>query len=422
MRHRWVRLGVGAVCLIAVAAIAASAATQSRGATVAKATAAATCGQIPFKLPPDPSGVLKGLPQSVLAAYNSYLSTGVQKSPWTNFKPKKSKGWVIGYSNSFSGNYWRADLLSELNKDFAIAKKAGLVSKFIVADSNLKNDVQIQQVRSMIQQHVDLILAIPNSSTAMNGVFAQAYKAGIPVITVDAPTTSPYTVDVDNQNWLTGALAGKGLVQKIGGKGNVIMIDGLAGAPGSVLLHDGAASVFAGCPGVKVVASVPGNWNEADSKTATLQALSTHPETIDGVYGQGGEILGAIQAFQQTGRPLPAFADGNPDKSTLGWIGQNLGKVKYAASINPPKSAGNASWRVAMRMLLGQGIKIKGIPALPPLVTSDTVLRKWIPGTWTPETTGQAPAPPGTQWIPDSMLNYLFVHPKPLPVKFPASS
>lgn len=419
MRRRGLRVGIRALALIAVAAVAATAAaTQSKGATVSK-VAATKCGEIPFKLPPDPDGVLKGLPQSVLAAYNNYLATGVKQSPWINFKPKKSKGFVIGYSNSFSGNYWRADLLSELKKDYAIAKKAGLVSKFIVTDSNLKNDVQIQQVRSMIQQHVDLILAIPNSATAMNGVFAEAYKAGIPVVTIDAPTTSPYTVDVDNQNWLTGALAGKGLVQKLGGKGNVVMIDGLAGAPGSVLLHNGAAAVFKTCPNIKVLASAPGNWNEADAKAAMLQVLATHPQKIDGVYAQGGSILGVIQAFQQTGRPLPALADGNPDKSTLGWIGQNLGKVKYVASINPPKSAGNAAWRVAMRMLLGQRLTIKAIPALPPLVTSDAVLRKWIPKSWTPKTTGQAPAPPGTQWIPNSMLDLLF-RPAPLPVQFPA--
>jgi hypothetical protein len=73
-------------------------------------------------------------------------------------------------------------------------------------------------------------------------------------------------------------------------------------------------------------------------------------------------------------------------------------------------------------MLLGQGIKIKGIPALPPLTSTKAALLKWIPSSWTPNSTGQAPAPPGAQWIPDSTLNLLFVHPKALPVSFPLSS
>lgn len=431
MRHRWMRYGIGALALATVTGLCAPPIMQSGASTASKASAAVVsktsssvaCGQIPFKLPPDSSGVLKTLPQSVLENYNNYLPMSAITSPWINFKTTMPKGgFVIGYSNSYSGNYWRADLLSELNHDFAIAKKAGLVSKFIVSDSNLNNAVQIQQVRSMIEQHVNLILAIPNSSTAMNGVFAQAYKAGIPVVTIDAPTTSPYTVDVDNQNWMTGALAGSGLVKEMGYKGNVLMVDGLAGAPGSVLLHDGAASVFANCPNIKVIASVPGNWDEADAKSATLEALSTHPETINGVYGQGGEILGVVQAFQQTGRAIPALADGNPDEATLGWVRENINTVKYCAAINPPRSAGNASWRVALRMLLGQGVKIKGIPALPPLTSTKAALLKWIPTSWTPNSTGQAPAPPGAQWIPDSMLNYLFVHPKALSVSFPLSS
>ncbi|MGA2528762.1 MAG: substrate-binding domain-containing protein [Acidimicrobiales bacterium] len=411
------------MCVIPVMQSGATTKSKASVLKLSKAAGATSCGQIPFKLPPDPSGVLKTLPQSVLENYNNYLPMSAITSPWKNFSTKMPKGgYVIGYSNSYSGNYWRADLLAELNHDFAIAKKAGLVSKFIVSDSNLNNAVQIQQVRSMIEQHVNLILAIPNSSTAMNGVFQQAYKAGIPVVTIDAPTTSAYTVDVDNQNWMTGALAASGLVKEMGYKGNVLMVDGLAGSPGSVLLHNGAASVFADCPNVKVVASVPGNWDEADSKSATLEALSTHPETINGVYAQGGEILGAVEAFQQTGRAIPALADGNPDEATLGWVRENINTVKYCAAINPPRSAGNASWRVALRILMGQGIKIKGVPALPPLTSTKSALLNWIPKSWTPQSTGQAPAPPGAQWIPDSMLNDLFVHPKALPVNFPVTS
>jgi ribose transport system substrate-binding protein len=431
MKQKLMRYGIGALalvtvmgmCLIPVMQSGASTKVTATVSAVSKTSGASACGQIPFKLPPDPSGVLKTLPQSVLENYNNYLPMSAITSPWKHFSAKMPKGgYVIGYSNSYSGNYWRADLLAELNHDFAIAKRAGLVSKFIVADSNLNNAVQIQQVRSMIEQHVNLILAIPNSSTAMNGVFQQAYKAGIPVVTIDAPTTSPYTVDVDNQNWMNGALSATGLVKEMGYKGNVLMVDGLAGAPGSLLLHDGAASVFANCPNIKVVASVAGNWDEADGKSATLEALSTHPETINGVYGQGGEDLGVIEAFQQTGRPIPALADGNPDEATLGWVREHINTVKYAAAINPPRSAGNASWRVALRMLTGQGIKIKGVPALPPLTSSKAALLKWIPKSWTPQSTGQAPAPPGAQWIPDSMLNDLFVHPKALPVSFPVTS
>src|ERR1039458_7159675 len=50
-------------------------------------------GHTSFKLPPDPSGVLKALPQSVLAAYNNYLPMRAIKSPCFNFKSKKTKGF-----------------------------------------------------------------------------------------------------------------------------------------------------------------------------------------------------------------------------------------------------------------------------------------------------------------------------------------
>jgi ribose transport system substrate-binding protein len=375
--------------------------------------AAAACGALSFKAPNDPQHALRGMPPIVLDAYSHYVPV-VYQSAYLNFRPKHKAPWAIGYSDSFSGNFWRADALAKLRANVAAFQKMGLVKKLIYTDSNLKNDVQIQQMRSMIQQHVDIILSIPNSATAFNGVIREAYNAGIPVITFDAPVTSPYAINVDNNNYLTDAKVAKGMVSLLGGKGNVVVVDGLPGAPGSIQAHQGTYDVFHTCPGIKIVGNYAGNWNEPDSKSNTLKFLATHPGKIDGFETQGGESLAVIQALQQTGRPIGIIGDGNPDKGSLAAF-RKFVPSRYAASVNPPIVGMDAVFRVAMHVLRGEGLKASAIVANPPLAMGASLLKRWVNPAWTETTPGQSPAPPGTRWLDEGILKYYFKTYRPLP-------
>ena len=152
----------------------------------------ATAASSPFAPPKeDANGVLDtlALPENLQAAYNNYGPPLFDT--YKDFKPKNGPPWKVGYSDSFSGNAWRAAALASLQQNFAAAKEQGLVEgDLVVTDSNGANDVQIQQMRQMIQDGVDIIFSIPASPTAMNGVIEEAYKAGIPVLTLSAPVTS----------------------------------------------------------------------------------------------------------------------------------------------------------------------------------------------------------------------------------------
>lgn len=399
--------GLGlAVALAAVVAAVGASATHAGAAR----SAAATCGKLPYKAPKG-ERLLRKLPKSVQAGYDHYYNP-VRRSAWRNWKPKHKKHWVIGYSDSFSGNYWRADALARLRKDVKRYQKAGLVKRLIYTDSNLNNNVQIQQIRSMIQRHVDIILAIPNSPTAFNGVIKEAYKAGIPFLTLLSPVTSPYAINIDDSNFLIGARMAQGLVRILKGKGNIVTVDGLAGTPGSIYIHDGGYAIFKNCPNIHIVGNFSGNWNNADAKTGMLQFLATHPQTINGVWEQGSMALGIMQALQQVGRPLVTVTDGNPDKASLAVWRDNLSKgYQGVATANVPSSGMDAMFRVAMRMLDGQGVKINAIVKNPPLVMGAAGLKQWVKPKWNETTPGVADAPHST-WMNDKFLDYMFVHPR----------
>ena len=100
----------------------------------------------------------------------------------------------------------------------------------------------------MIQEGVDIIFSIPASPTAMNGVIEEAYKAGIPVLTLSAPVTSAYAINVDTNQLVYGARQAQGLVMLLEGKGDIFAVEGIAGTPGSQGIEEGGKLILEQLP------------------------------------------------------------------------------------------------------------------------------------------------------------------------------
>jgi ribose transport system substrate-binding protein len=106
-------------------------------------------------------------------------------SAYKNFKPKKGPPWKIGYASSYAGNTWRAAALDAVMNDLLPRSKvAGLVSEVVVTQSDLKDAVQIQQMRQMVDDGVDAIIICCSNVTALNQTIEYAHKAGGPGILI----------------------------------------------------------------------------------------------------------------------------------------------------------------------------------------------------------------------------------------------
>ena len=404
-------LVAAATTSVVLAACSSGSGTTTADSGAASAGGSSSCGTIADR-PPGGTADLTGLPADVKAGYNGYFAP-VNKSVYANFTSKPGP-YKIGYSDSFSANSWRSNALARLRKDVDAFKAAGVTSSLQATSSNLDNNLQIQQISSMISQHVDAIIAIPNSPTAFNGVIKQAYDAGIPFITLASHVTSPYAINVDGNYFLTGELVAAGIGNLIRGKGNVLVVNGINGAPASAALSDGYAAAFARCPGIKVAGSVEGQWSEATAKTVTLQYLSTHPAKLAAVVNSGGMTSGILQATQQTGHALVPMGDANPDKGSLVALKDYL-PDKYVASTLPPEQSIDAALLVAIATLRGQGPKFDAIVANPPQVTGKAALDGWVQSDWTSSSADQAPAPPNVTFLPPSQLGAFFTKPESLP-------
>jgi len=152
-------------------------------------------------------------------------------------------------------------------------------------------------------QRVDAIVINAASPTGLNGIIKQACDRGIVVVSFDNVVTAPCAQTVNTNQLKFGSQMAQYLVDQLKGKGNVIMVTGVAGTFADSERNKGAEAVFKANPGIKVVAKYSGNWASADAQRATAAQLPSLP-TVDGAWVQGGTD-GVLKAFVDAGKPLP---------------------------------------------------------------------------------------------------------------------
>lgn len=419
------RTPVKAACLLLVGLIAAflvacggsddEGDTGNTGSEVAASELPEACGEPPkFQMPKqNPAGALEDLdlPEDVMENYDGFPGT-IFGGKYADFKAPSEPPWTVGFSESFSGNTWRQLVQETAKAAVEEAKEEGLVDDMIFLDSNLDNQTQIQHIRSMIQQGADIIFAIAGSSTGLNGVIKDAYDAGIPVITIGSYVSSPYAINVGMNYYKEGQNMATGIVNDLDGKGNVIMVNGISGAPGSIQYEEGADPVFAACPDINVVTRINGEWDNATARTEMQQALATNPDQIDGIWTQGSMERGVIQALQQTGRPLDVVMSNDTQASFLGFWNEHQDEgFRGVLHEAPPRGQMRAAFETGMRVMEGEGLEISVITySAGPQTDLEAYLQD---DTWTLESDDVAESPPG-EFLGNAYLDNFFKNPEPI--------
>jgi len=194
----------------------------------------------------------------------------------------------IFLSMSYIGNDWQAEAANmlkamALHKDYA--DKVDLQVQ--VAGPNAQK--QIQQINSMVQAGADAIVVYPISPTALNNAVKNACAKGVVVIAYDSIISEPcaYNVHIDQKQW--GIKSAEWLVEKLGGKGKVVMVNGVPGTTVDTLRIEGAKEVFSKHPEIEIVAEANGMWSQAVARTELSKILGTRSwDEIDGLWMQAG--------------------------------------------------------------------------------------------------------------------------------------
>ena len=265
-------------------------------------------------------------------------------------KPDKAQAdWVLGVSNTLVGNGWREEMICAIK---AQAKASGVISKVIVANRNGGPAEQIADIRNLISAGANAIVINPSSGNALNSVISQAAARGIKIVSVDQRVSAPQAYNVTNDQVAYGRLGAEWLFKKMGGKGNVVEMRGIAGVPADTDRHTGFQQALKKYPNIKVVKSVFMNWDFATSGKQMLDILNSGTQ-VDGVWNSGADYT-VIRAFKTAGKPLVPIVGADNNEFLHQMIAQ-YPKLQAAAVTNPA-TIGGAGAAVAIKLLQGKSV------------------------------------------------------------------
>jgi ribose transport system substrate-binding protein len=194
------------------------------------------------------------------------------------------------------------------------AKKTNPAVKITAVGFDYDLGKQNTQVDNFIAAGVDLILLNPGDQKAIEPAIRRAQAAGIVVVAVDTAAKGAGAT-VETNNTQAGTIACEYLVEKMGGKGDMIIVNGPQ-VSSVVERVNGCKQVIAAHPGVKLLSGDQDAKGSRDGGLQVMQSLLTRFTTVDGVFAINdptaiGAALAARQ-MQRTNFPITAV-DGAPD-------------------------------------------------------------------------------------------------------------
>ncbi|MCP4645225.1 MAG: substrate-binding domain-containing protein, partial [bacterium] len=241
----------------------------------------------------------------------------------------------------------------------AEAKKHGYEVIVVSGDNDVAR--QQNQVKDFIVQKCSVIVLNPCDSRAIGEAIKEANAAGIPVFTSDIACLAEGAKVVSHiatDNFQGGKLAAKALIEAVGGKGKVAIIDypevesvilrtkGFHEALNEAIANDGVE--------IEVVATLPGGGAKDLSRNAAQDLLQAHPD-INGIFAiNDPSALGVVAALEEAGKTDQVVV--------VGFDGQPEGKraildgAIYADPIQFPDRIGAETVNAIMRYLDGEEV------------------------------------------------------------------
>ena len=247
--------------------------------------------------------------------------------------------WRIGMSQCNLGEPWRV----QMNEDIRTAAAAHAEIEVIWKDAQNDTLKQRAHIEELVTAGVDVILVSPKEAAPLTEPVARAMEAGIPVIVLDRQVLGADNVAI-------GRAAGRWLVERLGGRGRIVELQGLMTSTPGQHRHQGFVEGIAGSE-LEVVFAADMKWLEPNARREMESALARFPE-IDAVFahndpGAHGAWL-AARAAGRDGEMLFVGIDALPHEG-VAYVEQGI----LDASFEYP-TGGREAIAAALRILRGE--------------------------------------------------------------------
>lgn len=229
---------------------------------------------------------------------------------------------------------------------------------------------QTSQIENFITKKVDIILLNAVDTKGIAAAVQQAKGAGIPVIAVDTNAEGGVAATVTSDNYQAGKLAGEYVIEQLGGKGNIAIIDG---PPVSAVTDriKGFEDAIKDTE-IKIVAKQNGEGNREKALTVMESILQANPSgSIDAVFAiNDPEAIGVEIAQEQADRKDEFFivgVDGAPEVTEA--MAKKGSTIKATSAQSPSEMVKKA---VEIGMKVKNGEEVEELIKVPvKLVTQD---------------------------------------------------
>ncbi|CAN2043127.1 ribose transport system substrate-binding protein [Candidatus Magnetomoraceae bacterium gMMP-1] len=176
--------------------------------------------------------------------------------------------------------------------------------KLAISDADNDDAKQLFDIQKFIQKKVDLIIINPTNAETVSPAIKFASAAGIKIITVDRKSLMDDIVisHIASDNIAGGRIAGEFIAEQLGGRGNVLELEGIPGTSVTYKRGMGFNEALKKYPEIKITAREVAYFDYNKAKKTVIRLLK-QGLSFDAVFAHNDNmILGAIEAFEKSAK------------------------------------------------------------------------------------------------------------------------
>ena len=253
-----------------------------------------------------------------------------------------------------------------------VAQAAGARTVHYVPNKPDNIEEQKAFVEQVLKDRPDVVIFIPVDDVAMIEPVRRLTEANIPVVVAGNALPGRFVTFVGADDVEIGYRQARYLFDKLGGKGRIVVIEGVPAAPTNRDRLRGYQRAFAETPGIVVLGTGAGNYQQPDGKRVMAKFLQEHAQ-IDAVLSANDSMaLGALEALKEAGRTTTVIGI----NGILDAVRQiEAGKILASVDFNMFK-IGCTATRAAVRYLKGEPVPEKVM--LPAEIIDKTNYKAWL--------------------------------------------
>jgi ribose transport system substrate-binding protein len=194
---------------------------------------------------------------------------------------------------------------ARLGADRVAARLGARIAHFVPQRPDNVDD-QIALVERAIAERPDAAVFVPVHATAMSDSVRKLNGAGIPTVNyLNRLAEGRFVTYVGSDDYRLARDIAAHLFQHIGGKGDIVILEGVPAAVTSQERLRGFRDAARDSPGIRIAASRAADYQQETARSVTAELLGGLPR-VDGILCANDVMaLGAIEALKGVGRTIP---------------------------------------------------------------------------------------------------------------------